>query len=250
MSTQIEPPKGVGSIADLRKLSDQIDGFLGRREGVYLFKLAKLAANRGVVVEIGSWKGKSTVWLAKGAEAVNGQVIYAIDPHIGSPEHQRQNPGEVNTEQEFRANIGRAGVANRVTPLLMTSAAALAGWTKPIGLLWIDGDHSYDAVSQDYYGWLPHVVDGGIIAFHDTYSWEGVRRLVDEEVLLSKQMRVLGQLDGILAIQKSPGITLTDRLNLFLIRRLRKVFNRARSQRKPWRALPRKLLRALARPRH
>lgn len=156
----------------------------------------------------------------------------------------------MNTEQEFRANITRAGVANRVTPLLMTSLAALAGWTKPIGFLWIDGDHSYEAVLQDYYGWLPHVVDGGIIAFHDTYSWEGVRRLVDEEVLQSQGMRVLGQLDGILAIQKSPATSLTDRFNLFLVRRLRRVFNRARSQRKPWRALPRKLLRALAWPRH
>ncbi len=190
------------------------------------------------------------MWLAKGSEAVNGQCIFAIDPHLGSPEHQQQSQGKVNTEQEFRANIGRAGVENRVTALLMTSAAALAGWTKPIGFLWIDGDHSYEAVSHDYYGWLPHVVDGGIIAFHDTYSWEGVRRLVDEEVLYSNRMRVLGQCDGILAMQKSPAASVTDRCNFLLTRWLRQIFNRARSQRNHWRALPRKLLRALARPRH
>lgn len=62
----------MDNIAELQKLSDRIEGFLGRREGAY-HKLAKLGASLGVVVEIGSWKGKSTVWLAKGSEAVHGK---------------------------------------------------------------------------------------------------------------------------------------------------------------------------------
>lgn len=166
-------------------------------------------------------------------------MVYAIDPHVGSPEHQAQNPRKVNTEQEFLLNVRQAGVDNRVVPLVMTSVSALNQWTMPIGLLWIDGDHSYEAVAQDYYGWLPHVVDGGIIAFHDTYSWEGVRRLADDEILRSQGLRVLGQLDGILAVQKVKTTSTRDRCKIAGTRYLRAVYNRARAKKKHWRALPR-----------
>lgn len=226
-----------------------MEGFLGNREGVYLYRLAKLGAKLGAVVEIGSWKGKSTIWLAKGSQAVGGQAVYAIDPHVGSPEHVQWSQTKINTEQEFRLNMQGAGVESQVIPLIESSMAALRQWHQPVGFLWIDGEHSYEAVAQDFYGWRPHVVDGGIIAFHDTYSWEGVRRLIDEEVLQSPGLRVLGQWDGILALQKCQSLTARDRMRLAAVRRLRLIFNRARLERKHWRALPRKLLRAMATPR-
>ncbi|MBM2802220.1 MAG: hypothetical protein HW419_113 [Deltaproteobacteria bacterium] len=132
--------------------------------------------------------------------------------------------------------------------MVMRSERAVEGWHKPIGFLWIDGDHRYEGVSMDFHCWAPHVVPGGIIAFHDTYSWEGVRRLIDEKVLRTPGYKVLGQLDGILAIEKTPFLSFIDQANIFVTRSLRGIYNRARLGKKHWRALPRKLLRGLATP--
>ncbi|MBM2805376.1 MAG: hypothetical protein HW419_3269, partial [Deltaproteobacteria bacterium] len=92
----------MDSIDRIHALSDRVEGFLGRREGPYLFRLAKRGARLGVIVEIGSWKGKSTIWLAKGSEAVKGQLIYAIDPHTGGADFETLGYTKVDTEKEFR----------------------------------------------------------------------------------------------------------------------------------------------------
>ena len=223
---------------EIRHLSDRVEGFLGRREGPYLFRPAKRGARLGVIVEIGSWKGKSTIWLAKGSEAVAGQPVYAVDPHTGGADFETLGYTKINTEKEFRDNITRAGVEDRVIPLVMPSPRASEGWQWPIGFLWIDGDHRYEGVSMDFHSWAPHVVAGGIVAFHDTYSWEGVRRVVDEEILRAPGYKVLGQMDGILAIEKRASLSLIDQANIFVTRSLRGVYNRARIGKKHWRALP------------
>ena len=236
------------AIQDIRKIADGIDGWLGGREGPYLYRLTRLGAKYGVVVEIGSWKGKSTVWLAKAALAAGGKQVFAIDPHVGGKSYDELGFKGINTEKEFRDNIAQAGVSSVVSPLVMPSNAALVGWQQPIGFLWIDGDHSYEGASDDFYGWSPHVPEGGVIAFHDTYHEEGVRRLIDDEVLTMTGYRVLGQVDGIIALQKSNVLTIRDQWHLALIRRLRRVYNDARVRRKHWRALPRKAMRGLAIP--
>ena len=101
------------------------------------------------------------------------------------------------------------------------SLVAVEGWANKIGLLWIDGDHRYEAVNADFYRWEPYVVDGGIVVFHDTYSWEGVRRLVDNELLYLTNYRVLGQVDRILAIQKVRLLSTVDLMRRNVIRLLR-----------------------------
>lgn len=234
------------AIHQVQELAATVEGWLGKREGPYLYQLAAVAAPLGVVVEIGSWQGRSTIWLGKGSESVDGNEIYAIDPHIGGPDQEKIGLTNVNTERAFRENIKRAGLESKVVTMVTPSSSALQGWSRTIGMLWIDGDHSYESVSQDFYGWSPFVAEGGIIAFHDTYSWEGVRRLVDEEVLPNDDYRVLGQLDAILAIKKAPRITAMDRLKAQATLRLRKIYNRGRMKRAHWRALPRKVLRGLA----
>jgi predicted O-methyltransferase YrrM len=239
----------MNKMAELLKLSDEIEGFLGRREGPYLYRLAQFGIKLGVVVEIGSWKGKSTVWLAKGMESVGGGEIFAIDPHIGGDDFVRLGYTAVNTVEEFKNNINRAGVGSLVRLVQKPSLVAVQGWSQGIGLLWIDGDHGYNAVSADFYQWESHVVDGGVVAFHDTYSWEGVRTLVDREVLVLPNYRVLGQVDGILAVQKVKRLSRLDVMQRNIVLHLRQTFNRARVQRRHWRALPRKVLRGLSRPR-
>lgn len=236
-------------IQEICAIADRVDGWLGKREGPYLYELARIGSKIGVVVEIGSWKGKSTVWLAKGSAAINGGRIYAIDPHVGSPELKMLGYSEADTHGEFLKNIRTAGIESLVHPLIKTSMEALKEWSFPIGLLWIDGDHNYESVRSDFFGWEPFVVDEGIIAFHDTYSWEGVRRVVDEEVLRNERFKVLGQVDGILAVKKVHFLSFFDRLHRALIFHLRQIYNKARIERRHWRALPRKLLRALSTPR-
>jgi len=236
------------SIQEIQSITAKVDGWLGKREGPYLYCLAKVGSRAGVVVEIGSWKGKSTIWLAKGSESVHGEKVYAIDPHIGSAELRELGYQENPTLEEFEQNIKRARVESVVEPLVKTSMDVVKEWSLPIGLLWIDGDHSYESVRDDVFSWEPHVVEGGIIALHDTYAWEGVRRVVDEEILKTDRFKVLGQVDGILAVEKVKSLSLFSRLHRALIVYLRAIYNKARVERRHWRALPRKLLRGLSSP--
>lgn len=225
------------SLKAIERIAGQVGGFLGRREGRYLYWLAKLGSTMGAVVEIGSWEGKSTIWLAKGSEAANGGKVYAIDPHWNSP------------EQVFRRNMKVAGVDARVVSVAKTSMEAVKEWSRPIGFLWIDGNHSYESVRSDFMGFAPSVVSGGIIALHDTYSFEGVRKFVEEAVLSSDGFQVLGQFDSILAVRKVERLSVRDRAKRRIVIILRRVFNRGRAERRHWRALPRRLLRALSIPR-
>ena len=161
-------------IADLAR---GIDGWLFEAETVLLYDLARQADPKGVIVEIGSWKGKSTVCMAKGSEAGTGVKIYAIDPHTGSEEH-RTDGWKVWTFDEFKANIQKAGVADRIVPLVKPSVEAAQNFDQPVSLIFIDGAHDYDSVKADFEAWFPKVIEGGIIAFHDCSWCVGPRRYV------------------------------------------------------------------------
>jgi MMP 1-O-methyltransferase len=178
-----------GTLMDFRiketsKTVEDVPGWLTRSEGKLLFNLAKSCAGRGVIVEIGSWKGKSTIWLAKGSQAGQNVKVYAIDPHSATEEHRRQ--GNLSTFQEFQQNISRAGVAGLVFPIVTTSEAAAASFNTPIEMIFIDGDHDYEAVKRDFELWYPKVVDGGVMAFHDTTVWQGPKKLVAERMYKSR----------------------------------------------------------------
>ncbi len=197
---------------EVKKLVDRVDGWIGKREANYLYLLAKEGAKKGAIVEIGSWKGKTTTLLAKASQAVRGKQVYAIDPHKGGPDQEKSGYKEVNTEAEFRKNIRDAGLEDIVIPMVMTSERAAKEWNKPIGLLWIDGDHSYELVTKDFLLWSPHLSQTGIIALHDTYSWEGPRRVVKEYLLPSNKLSILGQVDGIAAAKRVMVIPLINEL--------------------------------------
>lgn len=107
------------AIREVRALTDTVEGWLGKREGPYLYQLAMGGARLGAVVEIGSWQGRSTIWLGKGSDAVNGYEIYAIDPHVGGPDQEKIGLINVNTEQAFRENIKRAALESKVVTLVM-----------------------------------------------------------------------------------------------------------------------------------
>lgn len=160
-----------------------VDGWLGPLEGRLLYGLAAEADPAGCIVEIGSWQGRSAIWLAAGAKAGRGARVVAIDPHTGT--HLRAE-GET-TEHALRENLERAGVADQVDVVVATSEGAAAGWTRPVSLLWIDGDHEYESARRDFRLWEPHLLPHGVVALHDTFVWKGPERVVREEMIASRR---------------------------------------------------------------
>ena len=190
---------------------DKVEGWLLDQEGALLYDLAKSCEGRGVIVEIGSWKGKSTICLGKGSQAGKGVRIYAIDPHTGSSEH-KEKLGTVWTFDEFRLNISSAGVDDVVVPIVKTSNDAAREFSQPIELIFIDGAHEYDAVKLDFELWFPKVIDGGIMGFHDTTVGDGPRDVVREKLYKSRFFCDVSLVGTITYARKVKRNTIKDRI--------------------------------------
>jgi len=172
------------------------------REAICLYSLAK-KASEGAIVEIGSNRGRSTVYLAKGCE-IAGTVnrVYAIDPHFDG------------TELIFRENMQKAGVSHIVVPMVMKSEEAAKQWHQPVSLLFIDGAHDYENVRKDFVLWEPSVITGGMVCFHDKFD-EGPAKVIRNHVLLSNRFSQVGVVQGLLYAIKGGNDTFVDRLNKF-----------------------------------
>jgi predicted O-methyltransferase YrrM len=198
-------------IEEIRKLTKNVDGFLSEQEGEFLYKLAKNCAGKGVIVEIGSWKGKSTIWLAAGSKVGKRIKVYAIDPHTGSSEHKAMY-GKVWTFPEFKKNIKMAKVNDIVVPIVKTSEEAAKNFNKPVELLFIDGAHEYEFVKKDAELWIPKVVNGGFVAFYDVTGWPGPRKVFQKFVCRSKNFKNIGLCGSIGFAQKIKKVSIKDRL--------------------------------------
>jgi len=199
------------SVNSLKQAVSKIEGWLTDEEGKLLYKLAKSCTGKGVIVEIGSYKGRSTIWLAEGSKAGNRVKVYAIDPHTGSTEHRRMY-GKVWTFPEFVRNIKMRGLDDIVVPIVKTSEDAERCWNqKPVELLWIDGAHDYEMVKLDVELWFSHLVWGGWIAFHDSIVYPGPRKVV-EELLKGNYLADVGLVDSITFGRKVKSIGWRDRL--------------------------------------
>ena len=184
-----------------RQRAALVDGWLSEAQGRALFRAAAETTGRGAIVEIGSWKGRSTTWLASGARLA-GRRVYAIDPHCRS----RENPS-AQTLDEFLGNLARNGLADIVEPLVMTSEAAAAHIEGPVELLFIDGDHSYEAVRRDAELWLPRLIEGGTVMFHDvaTAAYSGPRRIVREMVCRSPWFHGISRVGSMIVAHRTGG---------------------------------------------
>jgi predicted O-methyltransferase YrrM len=182
-----------------RQRAAAVDGWLSDAQGRALFIAAAHTAGRGAIVEIGSWKGRSTTWLASGARLA-GRRVYAIDPH-----HRSREYPDVETLEEFRGNLARNGLADLVDVLVMTSEEAVAHIVGPVELLFIDGDHSYEAVRRDAELWLPRLVEGGTVMFHDvtTAAYDGPRRVVREVVCRSPFFHGITRVGSMVVAQRT-----------------------------------------------
>jgi len=164
-----------------------VEGHLNPAEGYALMLLAAHGAGAGEIVEIGSFMGLSTCWLALGAKSAGREAVTAVDHFKGSKEHQAGRRHECavlveagTTYPRFLENIERVGVGDQVRPVKATSEEAAGTWDRPIRLLFIDGDHRYESTRQDFELWSRFVVEGGYIAFHDVGTWPGVTRFYGE----------------------------------------------------------------------
>ena len=149
-------------------------------EGLALYEAGLEGARVGPMVEIGSYCGKSAIYLGAAAEE-RMAVLFSIDHHHGSEEHQPgqeyHDPrlvdpatGKVDTLPIFKRTIVEAGLENSVVAVVGDSAAIAAQWSRPLGLVFIDGGHSEEAASADLDGWSPHLLPGGLLLIHDVFT--------------------------------------------------------------------------------
>lgn len=154
-----------------------VKGFLADDEANALYNYA--VKSRGAILEVGSYCGKSTVFLGTAAKEHNG-VVYAVDHHRGSEEHQLGEEYHdsdlydasielMDTFKEFRKNMRAADLDDTVVPIVSTSKVAARYWHTPLSMVFIDGGHSLEAAEADYRSWAAHVEIGGILAIHDLF---------------------------------------------------------------------------------
>jgi predicted O-methyltransferase YrrM len=159
----------------LLRAAEQATGFMPPAEGLALCHAAARYSAVGPVAEIGSYCGKSTIYLAAGAP----QVI-TVDHHRGSEEHQPgweyHDPslvdpvvGRIDTLPRLRATLAAAGLEDRVIVIVGRSADVARLWRTPLGLLFIDGGHTDQAATTDYESWSPLIAPGGALAIHDVF---------------------------------------------------------------------------------
>jgi MMP 1-O-methyltransferase len=164
---------------NLIRAAEAAPGFMPAAEGLALFDAAAGYAARGPVLEIGSYCGKSTVYLAAAASAA-GQVVVTVDHHRGSEEHQPgweyHDPdlvdpvtGRLDTLPTLRATLAAAGLEEHVVVVVGRSVEVARLWGTQLGLVFIDGGHTEQAAVSDYEGWAPWVALGGALAIHDVF---------------------------------------------------------------------------------
>ncbi len=164
---------------DLLSSLDKLPGWLSIHEGQFLHKAAMMVKKReGAIVEIGSFQGKSTIYLAK-----TEQLVYAIDPHEGKLDHGRTI---FPTLTAFRKHIKKFDVTNNVFLIKETSLSAVKNWNKKIKLLFIDGLHDKKNAGFDYKNWSPFLIDGGVVAMHDSFcGWKGAQNVALNGIVLN-----------------------------------------------------------------
>lgn len=201
------PPGLEAALTEAWHSAKDVPGFLLENEARFLGMMAACAPRDGVIVEIGSFKGKSAVMLGKLAEHFGFGPIVAIDPHNFNntelAEH-RADPG-ASSYDEFLRNIESAGVARYVEVHRAFSTEVARSWDRPIRMLWIDGDHSYAGAKADFDGFVPYMVPGGFVALHDAlHEFSGPIRVFVEDILRSDRFGASGFVNSIAWSQYRP----------------------------------------------
>jgi len=196
---------------DTRALLGGVEGHLADREAEWLYFAAATCRAEGEVVEVGSFKGKSAICLAKGVEVSgSGGRVIAIDPHCAPAPTDPELRGAHSSEPEMKANLARAGVADLVDVRVQYSGEVARTWQSPIRLLWLDGDHTLEGVQADFDCWTPHLSEGGLLAMHDVlHRFEGPASVFLQHVLRSPGWAGIGFVKSIGFARKAAAANLT-----------------------------------------
>lgn len=161
-------------------LDNSIKGFLAEDEACYLMSLVEQHYPLGAVLEIGSYCGKSTVYIGEACKAL-GATLFSVDHHRGSEEHQYgeayhdtqlydEQLSKMDSLPAFRRTLHLADLDSTVIPIIATSSNLAPHWTTPLSLVFVDGGHSYEAALHDCTVWSKKLVKGGVLAVHDLFE--------------------------------------------------------------------------------
>ena len=163
---------------NLAKYKD-IKGFMPEHEGKALYKWARKFSEYGPLLEIGTYCGKSSMFLSEGAQA-NNQYVYTIDHHMGSEEHQVNEEyfdieifdelsKRINSFPLFLENINNFGIKN-IVPIVNESSLVAESWNSPLAMVFIDGGHSLETAMNDFMSWHEKIISGGALVIHDIFE--------------------------------------------------------------------------------
>ena len=155
-------------------------GFMPEDEGDLLHRVARERLPHGPALEVGTYCGKSAIYLGAAAREVGG-VVFTVDHHRGSEENQAgwehhdaslvdEEFGLMDTSPVFRKTIARAGLEEQVVAILGRSTTVSALWRTPLSMVFIDGGHAEVHAQNDYAGWAPWVMAGGSLVIHDVFA--------------------------------------------------------------------------------
>jgi predicted O-methyltransferase YrrM len=183
-----------------------VEGWLTEGQARALYGLAERCPSGGRIVEIGSFRGRSTIVLASAADPT--VAVVAIDPHAGNDRGPQELEGyaeEASDDHDaFLANLAAAGVASRVRHLRQFSQAALTHLPGSIDVLYIDGAHRYGPANDDIRSWGRKVGDGGALAIHDSFSSVGVTLAIARSLVFGRRFRYLGRVGSLALYRRSP----------------------------------------------
>jgi len=194
----VSPPSGPGLPESRQTLAESIRGFMPPEEGRALYEAGHRAGARGPMLEIGSYCGKSALYLGTAAEQ-RATILFSVDHHRGSEENQPgwehhdptvvdEKTGRIDTLPYFRTNLHEAGLEGTVVPVVGDSPTVARHWEASLALVFIDGGHGRKPAHDDYESWAPKVTRGGLLAIHDVFEdpeeggrppFEVFRRAVD-----------------------------------------------------------------------
>ncbi|MBK5332213.1 MAG: class I SAM-dependent methyltransferase [Ilumatobacteraceae bacterium] len=183
------------SLNELLSVTDTVEGWMSKDQAARLYAAAAATSADQQIVEIGSFRGRSTIVLA--GAAPDGVDIVAIDPHAGNDRGPRQISGFVEEAADdhdaFNENLVAAGVAHRVRHIREFSHWAHEDVTGTIAVLFIDGAHRYAPAQSDIRTWGARVEPGGTMLIHDSFSSVGVTLAIARELLFGCRFRYVGR---------------------------------------------------------
>jgi predicted O-methyltransferase YrrM len=193
-------------VSDLDEALEGVEGWFSPDQVARVVERATALPPTGRVVEIGSFRGRSTIAIARSAP--DGVEIVAIDPHAGNDRGPQEIEGfedEAAVDSKvFLTNLERAGVRDRVTYVRKFSHDALDDVPGPIDLLHIDGAHRYKPASDDIASWGAKVVDGGSVLIHDSFSSVGVTLALATKLVFSSRWRYAGRNRSLAEYRREP----------------------------------------------